>query len=56
MFENGSIREELGIIMPILHENGMIDYNNYNNYNIMLNTSTPVIDGCATVLKGLLSY
>ena len=24
VFENGSIREELGIIMPILHENGMI--------------------------------
>ena len=31
-------------------------WNDYNNYNIMLDSSTPVIDGFATVLKGLLSY
>lgn len=31
-------------------------WNDNNNYNIMLDSSTPVIDGCATVLEGLLSY
>lgn len=31
-------------------------WNDYNNYDIMLDSSILGIDGCVAVLKGLLSY
>ncbi|MGN0401463.1 MAG: cytidylate kinase-like family protein, partial [Acetatifactor sp.] len=31
-------------------------WNDYNNYDIMLDSSVLGIDGCVAVLKGLLSY